>query len=326
MPTPIPTVDDLEAITKQTYDATSSSPPLAKVEALLMVGNAVVDGFARSLGLANITQGAAPQSYIILSHLAVLYAASQVTSAPGIDSRAEHIQSDYDRLRDQIIHRHIDLADATINESSWQAWACVKFLGSRDAWDSLPSRMRREAVLRLGAEMQTQNDMRSSGVESLLRGYKIRHLALINPDPDPEPEPETPIEPPGPPGPGDETLVRFAVATVDDPLDASIVWAEHTVTIVENPGGVQAIGFFVRTAHVTVPAAGYFFFEFDEALGFEDLIALALVNKGTSSGGVNQLGAFGRIDTVPNRIVYRSNRDDLTTSGITANYDWLFSY
>ena len=110
-------------------------------------------------------------------------------------------------------------------------------------------------------------------------------------------------------------------------LTLRIVWAEHTVTIVENPGGVQAIGFFVRTAHVTVPAAGYFFFEFDEALGFEDLIALALVNKGTSSGGVNQLGAFGRIDTVPNRIVYRSNRDDLTTSGITANYDWLmFAY
>ena len=75
-----------------------------------------------------------------------------------------HGQSTYSQttidLKDQIINRHIDLADSTINVSSWQAWACIKVFGGHGTRGIVCRHaMKREAVLRLGAEMQSQNDM-----------------------------------------------------------------------------------------------------------------------------------------------------------------------
>ena len=180
MPMPAPTVRDLEAITKQSYSETSS-PTISKVEQLLIVGNAVADGFAHSLGLEGVTEDS-PQSYAILKHLAVLYAAAQVTSAPGIDARSEHLLSDYDKLRDEISKRHVELVDGVLNETSWQVCACIAFVGGETAWGLVPYRVQLEAVLRLGVMQSGENAMRSSGVESLLREFKIRNLAVIDPE------------------------------------------------------------------------------------------------------------------------------------------------
>ena len=148
---------------------------------MLATASLIVDGYALSLGFSAPSMIGQPQSYAVLNHLALLYASARIESKPRNSVRAGELESDFERLRDEISKRKIDLADAKVNDEGWQAQQIKRYLGS-DAYASVPSGIRREAVIRLGAQPQGEGAFRQSGCESLLREWKPRHMAIIDPD------------------------------------------------------------------------------------------------------------------------------------------------
>ena len=312
------TITDVMGQTKLKYDD-NTAPLHTEILGCIGDGFLMINSFLRGQQVQTpVLEARSPQTYGICRRLNYLYAAAEAEKKPRND-RWEIYWKEYEKILERIRTGDIELDDS-VSKQSWATDQILRYMGESD-FDALPGRIIREAARRLSGYGDGEDALRRSGVLSLLSGYKTRLIAIIPADPV---EVET-VDAGVVVDPADavatEVTVRYSVSAETDPVLVPF-WVDLVTPLVDEPANYQNTqGLYVRIPHTTIN--GYFYLSYPDT--YRDLQALALVAKGTSGAGFNQIGGFTKFTSISGETTYKSN-SDLNADALTSRYDYLLVF